>query len=120
MLATNRSRRATIKARAIATRLAASCKRRPRSIATHFIAAGVNPETAGGAASGMKAAAKRIGLAPALTARTRKTVKRGRAHITRPVTRWTRGQVQRLIAAYRPRKAEYVAAVARLAATYAA
>jgi hypothetical protein len=119
VIRSNRSRRATVKARSTASRLAASCKRRPRSIATHFIAAGVDPEIAGGAASGMKAAAKRIGLTPALVARTRKTVKRGRAWITRTVTRWTRRQLPALIAAYSPRKAEYRAAVARLAATFA-
>ena len=40
----------------------------------------------------------------------------GRAHQTHNVTRWTLGQVQVLIRAYKPRKPEYRAAVARLAA----
>ncbi|MFI9598918.1 hypothetical protein ACIHCX_03385 [Streptomyces sp. NPDC052043] len=116
MIDSNRTRRAALKARATANRLVASCKRRPRSIATHLIAAGVDAQTASGAASGMKAAAKRIGLAPAQVARTRRTTAGGRARITRTVTRWTRNQLRRLLAAYNPRKAEYRAAVARLAA----
>ena len=120
MLQSNRIRRATLKARSTATRLVASCKRRPRSIATHLIAAGVDADTASGAADGMRNAAKRIGLAPAKVARTRRTVRGGRARITRTVYRWTRAQLARLIPAYKPRKPEYRAALALLADALAA
>ncbi|GHF57930.1 hypothetical protein GCM10018783_29130 [Streptomyces griseosporeus] len=80
------------------------------------IAAGVAKDTATGVVNGLRSVAKRLGVAPAATARTRRTVAGGRAHRTHSVTRWTLDQVARLVAAYRPRKAEYVAAVALITA----
>ncbi|MDX2935635.1 hypothetical protein [Streptomyces ipomoeae] len=53
---------------------------------------------------------------PAEQARTRRTVAGGRARQTRTVSRYSLAQVSTLTAAYRPRKAEYVTAAARIAA----
>ncbi|MER5822461.1 hypothetical protein ABT086_09315 [Streptomyces mirabilis] len=122
-LLTPRARRANrrvlrleLRRRAAGTRLAASCRRRPRSLATVAIAAGVAKDAATGVANGLRTVAKRIGLAPAATAHTRRTVAGGRGRRTRSVTRWTLAQVARLVAAYKPRKAEYKAAALLLAA----
>lgn len=117
---TRRVLRATLRRRAAATRLAASCRRRPRSLATVAIAAGVDRDTAAGAANGLRSVAKRLGLTPAESARTRRTVAGGRAHQTRTVSHYTVAQVARLVAAYRPRKAEYVTAAALISAFAAA
>lgn len=111
-----RNLRATLRRRAAETRLVSSVRRRPRSLTTVCLAAGVDRQAASGTANGLRTVAKRLGLTPAQTARTRRTVHGGRAHQTRTVTRWTLGQVQTLIRAYRPRKPEYKAAVARLTA----
>ncbi|MEU0253312.1 hypothetical protein ABZ299_12550 [Streptomyces sp. NPDC006184] len=113
---TRRTLRVELRRRAAAHRLASSCRRRPRSLATVAIAAGVAKDTAAGVANGLRTVAKRLGLTPAATARTRRTVAGGRAHRTHAVTRWTLAQIARLTAAYRPRKAEYVAAAALIAA----
>ena len=113
---TRRVLRAELRRRSAATRLASSCHRRPRSLATVALAAGVDKTTASGCANGLRTVAKRCGIAPAQTARTRRTVAGGRAHRTHTVGRYTLGQVARLVAAYSPRKAEYRAAVALIAA----
>ncbi|MFF7763157.1 hypothetical protein [Streptomyces griseorubiginosus] len=114
--ATRRTLRATLRRRAAGTRLAASCHRRPRSLATVAIAAGVDRDTATGTANGLRTTAKRLGLAPAETARTRRTVAGGRGRKTRSVAHYTLAQVAALTAAYRPRKAAYIAATALIAA----
>lgn len=114
--ANRRVLRSTLRVRAAGNRLTASCRRRPRSLATVAIAAGVTKDAAAGVANGLRSVAKRIGLTPAANARTRRTVAGGRAHQTRTVSRWTLAQVARLVAAYRPRKPEFVAAVALIAA----
>lgn len=114
--ATRRTLRATLRERSAATRLAASCRRRPRSLATVAIAAGVDRDTATGTVNGLRTTAKRLGLVPAETATTRRTVAGGRARKTRTVSHYTVAQVARLVAAYKPRKPEYVAAVALIAA----
>jgi hypothetical protein len=113
---TRRALRATLRRRTAETRLAASCHRRPRSLATVAIAAGVDRDTAAGTANGLRSVAKRLGLTPAESARTRRTVAGGRARQTRTVSRYSLGQVCTLLAAYKPRKPEYRAAVARIAA----
>ncbi|MFI8894876.1 hypothetical protein [Streptomyces paradoxus] len=110
-----RTLRAELRRRTAAHRLASSCHRRPRSLATVAIAAGVDKATASGCANGLRTVAKRLGVTPAQTARTRRTVHGGRARRTNGVSRYTLGQVRILIRAYRPRKPEYVAAVARIA-----
>ncbi|MGC2997441.1 hypothetical protein ACPF8X_03290 [Streptomyces sp. G35A] len=114
--AKRRSARTILRRRSAATRLVASVRRRPRSLATVAIAAGVEKTTAAGIASGLRSVAKRLGLTPAQTARTRRTVNGGRARKTRTVYRWTLAQVRQLVAAYSPRKATYVAAAATIAA----
>lgn len=111
-----RALRRTVRTRAAQHRLVASVRRRPRSLTTVCLAAGVDRTTATGTANGLRSVAKRLALAPAATARTRRTVAGGRAHQTHTVHRFTLGQVQVLIRAYRPRKPEYRAAVTRLAA----
>ncbi|WP_399559030.1 hypothetical protein OIA45_49160 (plasmid) [Streptomyces chartreusis] len=111
-----RNLRAELRRRSAATRLAASVHRRPRSLTTIGLAAGVDRTTASGTANGLRSVAKRLGLAPAQTARTRRTVHGGRAHRSHTVSRYTLGQVRTLIRAYRPRKPEYRAAVDRIAA----
>jgi hypothetical protein len=107
--------RAELRRRAAANRLVSSVRRRPRSLTTVGIAAGVARDIAAGTANGLRSVAKRLGVAPAETARTRRTVHGGRAHRTHGVSRFTLGQVRVLIRAYRPRKAEYKAAVERIA-----
>jgi hypothetical protein len=106
---------ARLRARAAETRLAASVRRGPRSLTTVALAAGVDRDTAAGTANGLRSVAKRLGITPAATARTRRTVHGGRAHRTHNVSRYTLGQVQVLIRAYRPRKPQYRAAVDRIA-----
>jgi hypothetical protein len=114
--ATRRVLRTSLRRRAAETRLVASCRRRPRSLTTVAIAAGVDRDTAAGCANGLRSVAKRLGLTPAQTARTRRTVNGGRARKTRTVFRYTLAQVRRLLAAYKPRKAEYVSAAALIGA----
>lgn len=111
-----RTLRATLRRRAAETRLVASVRRRPRSLTTVCLAAGVDKATASGTANGLRTVAKRLDITPAQTARTRRTVAGGRAHRSHTVSRYTLGQVQVLIRAYRPRKPEYRAAVTRIAA----
>lgn len=114
--ATRRALRAELRRRAAGTRLASSCRRRPRSITTVALAAGVDRNTASGIASGLRSVAKRLSVTPAETARTRRTVNGGRARKTRSVFRYTLAQVRQLLAAYKPRKAAFVDAAARIAA----
>lgn len=112
--ATRRSLRATLRRRCTANRLVASCRRRPRSLATHLIAAGVDRDDIAGAASGLRSVAKRLGVVPAVTGRTHRTVHGGRSHATHNVYRYTAAQVARIVSAYRPRKAEYKVAAQML------
>lgn len=114
--ANRRTLRSELRRRSAAHRLASSCHRRPRSLATVAIAAGVDKDTASGCANGLRTVAKRLGVTPAQTARTRRTVAGGRAHRTHTVGRYSLGQVCTLVRAYKPRKPAYVAAVALIAA----
>ena len=109
MIESNRTARRIIRERAAATRLAASV-RRGRSLKTHALAAGVDAKTAEGVASGLRSVAKRLGVQPVKVARTHQGAAR-----PRPSHRYTPAPVAVLRANYRPRKAEYVAAVARMA-----
>lgn len=117
---TRRTLRTELRRRSAANRLASSCHRRPRSLATVAIASGVDRDTAAGCANGLRTVAKRLGVTPAATARTRRTVHGGRARRTHSVGHYTCTQVAALVTAYRPRKPEYVAAAARIAAFTAA
>lgn len=111
-----RTLRAALRRRTAENRLVASVRRRPRSLATVAIAAGVDKANASGVANALRSVAKRIGLAPALTARTRRTVTGGRSHCSHTVSRYTLHQVRTLIGSYRPRKPEYRAAADRITA----
>lgn len=92
---------------------------RGRALATHVIlAAGVTePKAASTIAAGLRTAAKRIGLEPVATTRTRRSVN-GRESVARTVAHWTREQVRRMVSgpgAYQPRKPSYAATVRLLA-----
>lgn len=84
---------------------------RPHSLASHIVARGETTETAKSIANGLRTAAKRLGLV-GKAGRTRRTVD-GRGRL-RKVVRYTATQFAAALAAYRPRKAAYVAARARL------
>jgi beta-phosphoglucomutase-like phosphatase (HAD superfamily) len=109
-----RAARRIVRDRAAATRTAASL-RRGRALATHLIAAGVeDAKTVEGAANGLRAVAKRLGMEPVKVTRAHRTVK-GKGDRLRLVHHFTAAQVATLRAAYKPRKAAYKAAMARLA-----
>jgi hypothetical protein len=108
----SRTARRIIRERATATRLANSLRRgRSRSIATHAIAAGIPAETAKGVAGGLRTVAKRLGVKPARVVRNH----RNDRHQGKVRHHYTAAQVAVLRANYKPRKAEYVDAVARMA-----
>jgi hypothetical protein len=109
MMQTSRLRRRIVAQRAAATRFTRSLLK-GRSLATHAIAAGVDAGTAAGVANGLRSVAKRIGMEPVKVARTHRTTD-GRAARLRKVNHFTSAQVQVLLRNYKPRKAEYKAAV---------
>ena len=113
MIAATRTARATVKSRSAHTRLTASL-RRGRSLATHVIAAGVDIADVPGVVNGLRTVAKRLHVEPVKTSRTHRTV--AGAGRMRRVGHYTAAQVQLLLTAYRPRKAEYIAAAHQLAA----
>lgn len=89
--------------------------RRPRSLGTYCLAAGIPGEDAQAVCAGLRAAAKRLDVQPATRAVTSRQIgSQGFRSPSRQVARWTRNQVLRLIPAYRPRKPEYIAAVSAL------
>jgi len=104
--AARRALRATVRDRARQHRLITGCARKPRSLASHLLAAGLDRDTAAGAANGLRAVAKRLGITPAAVGRTRRTVRGGRGRL-HTVARYTRQQVLAIAAAYRPRKTGY-------------
>lgn len=118
--ATRRRIRAIVRARAAHTRLVASTRRRPRALATFLVAAGVDRDTAAGAANSLRGVAKRLAVAPAQTVRTHRSVANGSSRTARTVNHWTRDQVAALTRSWSPRKAEYIAARARLLEAVAA
>lgn len=104
--------RRTIRERSQATRFNASLKR-GRSVATLLIAAGVDDDTVKGLSAALKKVARTIEMKPVKVSRTRNTVdgKGGRKARLQRVNHYTPAQLQTLLAAYKPRKAEYKAAV---------
>jgi len=108
MNATTTAKRQTLKARSTATRFRASLNR-GRAITTHLIAAGIDTDTAAGVANGLRSVAKRLHIAPVKVARTSRTVD-GHCR-ARSVNHFTSRQITVLVDAYRPRKAEYKAAI---------
>ncbi|MFJ1695687.1 hypothetical protein ACIOHC_11135 [Streptomyces sp. NPDC088252] len=101
--ATRRTARAVLRDRARANR--------PHSLASHVLNGGESAETAKSIANGLRTAAKRLGLV-GKAGRTRRTVD-GRGRL-RKVVRYTADQFRTALNAYRPRKATYIAARARL------
>lgn len=114
--ANRRTLRSELRRRSAQTRLTASCHRRPRSLATVAVASGVTKDVAAGVANGLRSVAKRLGLTPAEQARTKRTVQGGHTRKSRAVGHWTLAQIARLVAAYKPRKPEFVSATALIAA----
>jgi hypothetical protein len=117
MNARTRQARRTLRQRSAATRFTSSLKR-GRSIATHAIAAGVAESDVKGLSAALSKVAKRLEIKPVKVSRTRNTVdgKGGRKAKLRKVNHYTAAQVQRLNAAYKPRKAELKTAKLTLAA----
>ncbi|MGW3164811.1 hypothetical protein ACWC9Q_18445 [Streptomyces sp. NPDC001142] len=113
---TRRSRRAERRAARAVLRDRARANR-PHSLASHVIARGESAETAKGIANGLRSVAKKLGLV-GKAGRTRRTVD-GRGRL-RKVVRYTAEQFAAALTVYRPRKATYVAARARLLAGVAA
>jgi hypothetical protein len=112
MNSNSRTARRIVRERAAATRLARSIRRgRARSIATHALAAGVEQKTAEGVASGLRSVAKRLDVKPVRVVRNH----RNDRHQGKVRHHYTAAQVAVLRANYKPRKAEYVAAVALMA-----
>lgn len=109
MTKTSRLRRRIIRDRAAATRFTRSLAK-GRSLATHAVAAGVDAETAAGVANGLRSVAKRLGMAPAKVDRTHRTTA-GRSDRLRKVNHYSATQVGVLLRSYKPRKAEFKAAV---------
>jgi hypothetical protein len=109
MTQTSRLRRRIVAQRSAATRLARSLHR-GRALATHALAAGVDAEAAEGVANGLRSVAKRLGVEPVKVVRRHRTV-RGSESRTRRTYHYTAAQVDVLLRNYRPRKAEYRAAV---------
>lgn len=101
-------------------RLKASTLRRPRSLTTHVLAAGIDTDTARGVAGSLRTVAKRLGIKPEQTTRSRRSAQGGRPRHGHRVYRYTRSQVQTITAAYKPRKAEYRSAAGVLALALAA
>jgi hypothetical protein len=95
-------------------RLLASTARRPRSIATHLLATGATPAVAGAVAGALHSVARRIDVRPVRKARTRRHTAPGGPRTVHTVYRYSRDQVLTLATTYRPRKAEYRAAITAL------
>ncbi|MCW7941664.1 hypothetical protein AAW14_06365 [Streptomyces hygroscopicus] len=110
MIASNQKRRATVKARARTNRAASRINRRGNgTLATHCIAAGLAPKEARSVAGTLRKKAKELGI----TGRTAR-IHAGR-HMRSDCRRYTPAEVARIAVIYRPRKAAYKAAAARLA-----
>lgn len=109
MIRSNRSRRATVKARAIATRAAARIARRGTgTLASHAMAQGLSHRDAASMVGTLRKLAVKIGVVGAT----------GRVHAGRRMrdcTRYTPLQVGLICLTYRPRKPAFKIAAARLA-----
>lgn len=109
MIRSNRSRRATLKARATANRIAARINRRGTgTLAAHAMAQGLNHRDAASIAGTLRKLAAKIGVVGVA----------GRSHAGRHMrdcTRYTPLQVGLICLTYRPRKPAYKIVAARLA-----
>lgn len=109
MIQSNRTRRATVKARSIATRSAARIARRGTgTLASHAMAQGLSHRDAGGMVGTLRKVAAKLGVTGTL----------GRIHAGRRMRdclRYTPQQVAVIALNYRPRRAEFRVCAARLA-----
>ncbi len=109
MIQSNRTRRATLKARTRTNRAAAKIRRQGNAtLATHCIAAGLAPREARTVAGSLRKNADKAGV----TGQAGVSYTKGRA---RQCTRYTATEVARIAVIYRPRKPAYKTAAARLA-----
>ncbi|MEU0979046.1 hypothetical protein ABZ488_07485 [Streptomyces griseus] len=109
MIASNRTRRAALRARQTANRAAARIRRNGvGTLATHCLAAGLTPREAQSVASSLRKNAKKAGVAGVVG----RTFRKGAARIC---TRYTRAAVALIAAIYRPRKPAYRLVVTKLA-----
>lgn len=126
-----RDRRATLRDRRRANRpplterrrlaLLDTTRRRPRSISTYLLAAGIPLDTIPAVSQGLRNAAKRLELHPSTRKPTARQIgSQGHRAPSRMTARWTRNQVLTIIPAYKPRKEEYKAAISALSAALAA
>jgi hypothetical protein len=106
---TSRSRRATVKARSIATRAAARINRRGTgTLASHAMAQGLSRRDAASMVGTLRKLATKAGIIGIA----------GRSHAGRRMrdcTRYTPQQVGLIVLTYRPRKPAYKIVAARLA-----
>jgi len=109
MIRTSRSRRATVKARSIATRAAARIARRGTgTLASHAMAHGLSHRDAASMVGTLRKVAAKLGVVGTI----------GRTHAGRRMrdcTRYTPIQVGLICLAYRPRKPAFKVVAARLA-----
>ncbi|WP_033307350.1 hypothetical protein RFN58_06900 [Streptomyces iakyrus] len=109
MIATNRTRRATLKARTRTQRAAAKIRRQgAATLATHCVAAGLGVKEARTVASSLRKNAVKAGAVGTASV----SYTKGRA---RQCTRYTPAEVAAIAVIYRPRKPAYRVAAARLA-----
>jgi hypothetical protein len=109
VLSSNRTRRATIKARSIATRAAARIARRGAgTLASHAMAQGLSHRDAASMVGTLRKVAARLGVSGTI----------GRIHAGRRMrdcARYTPQQVAVIALSYKPRKPAYRIVAARLA-----
>ncbi|MFC8704101.1 hypothetical protein ACFUIV_18195 [Streptomyces anulatus] len=109
MIASNRTRRATLKARQLANRAAARIRRRGTgTLAAHAMAQGLNHRDAGSVAGTLRKVAAKLGILGTAS----------RAHAGRHMRnclRFTRTQVAVIAANYKARKPAYRLVAAKLA-----
>ena len=109
MIAMNRSRRATLKARSIATRAATRIHRNGTgTLASHAMAQGLSHRDAASMVGTLRKVAAKLGVAGTV----------GRVHAGRRMrdcARYTPRQVALVALAYRPRKLAYKLVAAKLA-----
>lgn len=109
MIASNRTRRATLRARQTAHRAAARIRRTGTgTLATHCLAAGLTPREAQSVAGSLRKNAEKAGVAGTVG----RTFRKGAARVC---TRYTRAAVALIAAIYRPRKPAYRLAATKLA-----
>lgn len=110
MIATNRTRRATLKTRTRTQRAASRITRHGvGTLATHCIAAGLGVKEARTVAGSLRKNADKAGVVGQAGTSYAKNVK------ARTCTRYTPAEVARIAVIYRPRKPAYKAAAAKLA-----